>query len=141
MYNKEKRGFYMKNWMIGLLVLVVPVALYLGLKNNKDMQTSTAALAADKPCVIKFSSPMCMDCKKIKGELEPLKPVYKDSVTFIEIDATSNDKKTQEQVETYGVTVVPTIVFLDETNKKVRKIEGFAPKAKLEQYIKELIHG
>lgn len=131
----------MKNWMIGLLVLVVPVALYMGLKNNKEMEASLSAHAADKPCVIKFSSPMCLDCKKIKGELEPLKPVYKDSVTFIEIDATSNDKKTQQQVEEYGVTVVPTVIFLDDANKKVRKIEGFTPKAKLEQYIKELIHG
>lgn len=131
----------MKNWMIGLLVLVVPVALYMGLKNNKEIQASTVAQAASKPNVIKFSSPMCMDCKKIKGELEPLKPIYQDEVVFIEIDATSNDKKTQQQIEEYGVTVVPTIIFVDDANKKVRKIEGFTSKAKLEQYIKELIHG
>ncbi len=131
----------MKNLIIGLLVLVVPVVAYLALKNNKDMQASIAAQAADKPSVIKFSSPLCTDCKKIKGELEPLKPVYQDEVVFIEIDATSNDKKTQQKIEEYGVTVVPTIIFVDDANKKVRKIEGFKPKAQLEEYIKELIHG
>ncbi len=131
----------MKNWIIGVIVLVVPVVAYLGLKNNNDMQKAIVAHAADKPSVIKFSSPMCSDCKKIKTELEPLKTKYRDAVTFIEIDATSNEKGTQEQIDEYGVTVVPTIIFLDDTNKKVKKIEGFEPKEKLEQYIKELIHG
>lgn len=131
----------MKNWIISLLVLVVPVVAYIAMKNNSELQNSMVAQAANKPSVIKFSSPMCMDCKKIAGELNPLKPVYQDRVNFVEIDATSPDKKGQEQIALYGVTVVPTLIFLDENNQKVRKQEGFAPKATIEKYIKELIHG
>ncbi len=131
----------MKNWIISLIVIILPISAYFGLKNNNDMQTTLTAQAAGKPSVIKFASPMCLDCKKIKQELDPLKQLYEDQVTFIEIDATSPDKKTQEKVELYGVTVVPTVIFLDSSKHKERKIEGFEKKEKLEQYIKELING
>ncbi len=131
----------MKNWVISLLVLVVPVAAYFTLKNSNEAQNSLIAQAANKPSIIKFTSPMCLDCKKIATEIAPLKPIYQDRVNFVEIDATSPDKKSQDQITMYGVTVVPTMIYLDENGKKVRKQEGFAPKATLEKYIKELIHG
>ena len=131
----------MKNWIVTLVILALPVAAYFGLKANQENQAGFIAQAADKPSVIKFASPMCLDCKKLKEEMAPLKPTYQDSVNFIEIDATANDKKTQEQIEMYGVTVVPTLIFIDDNNHKVKKVEGFTEKNKIEEYIKELING
>lgn len=131
----------MRNWIVTLVILTLPIAAYLGLKNNKDMQNSIQAQAANKPSVIKFSSPMCLDCKKIKGEIDTLKPIYQDKINFVEIDATSNEKGIQKQIDQYEVTVVPTIIFLDENNYKVQKLEGFSPKEKIEELINELING
>ena len=132
----------MKNWLVTLVVLTLPIAAYLGLKQNQENQAAYIAQAANnKPSIIKFASPMCMDCKKLGAEIEPLKAIYNDSINFIEIDATANDKKTQEQIEMYGVTVVPTLIFLDENNYNVKKVEGFTPKNKIEEHIKELING
>ena len=82
---------------------------------------------------------MCADCKKITGELEPLKDKYKDSVVFVEITATNNDAGTQKKIKDYGVTVVPTIIFLNPSTQKEKKIEGFEKREILEQCIKELI--
>lgn len=131
----------MKNWIVALVILTLPLAVYWGLKNNQEAKKSFSAHAVEMPSVIKFSSPMCMDCKKLADELEEIKPNYQDKINFIEIDATSNNKNTQEQIEKYGVTVVPTLIFIDTKNQKERKVEGFEKKEHLERYLKELING
>ena len=131
----------MKNWIITLLVFVLPVIGYFSLKNSESARNSMIAQAIGKPIVMKFESPMCMDCQKLKKEMESLKPQYSTYVDFVDINATSIDKKTQEDVEMYGVTVVPTIIFLDSNKKQVNKIEGFTPKTTIEKHIKELING
>ena len=131
----------MKNWIISLLILIAPIIAFMALKENSITKNAIVAEASNKPMVIKFSSPMCTDCKKIKGELEPLKDKYAQSVTFIEINATDNSADTQKKIETYGVTVVPTVIFFNPTTQKEKKIEGFETKDKLEKCIKEIING
>ena len=131
----------MKNWIISLIILIAPIIAFMALKESHIAQNAILAEAAEKPTVIKFSSSMCLDCKKVKGELEPLKEKYKNQVTFIEINATSEEPDVQEKIETYGVTVVPTIIFLNPSKHKEKKIEGFETKEKLEQCIKEIING
>lgn len=131
----------MKNWIITLLVFTIPVIAYFSLKNSEDARNAVVAQATEKPTVMKFESPMCNDCQKLKKEMEPLKPMYSNFVDFIDINATLMDKKTQEEVEMYGVTVVPTIIFLDANKNKTHKLEGFTPKATIEKHIKELING
>ena len=131
----------MKNWIITLLVFIIPVIGYFSLKNSEDARNSLVAQAIEKPTVMKFESPMCNDCQKLKREMESLKPMYSNLVEFVDINATSMDKKTQEDVEMYGVTVVPTIIFLDAKKNKVNKLEGFNTKETIEKHIKELING
>lgn len=131
----------MKNWIVTLLVFILPVIGYFGLKNSQEARNSMVAQAIEKPTVMKFESPMCSDCQKLKKEMEPIKPAYSNVVNFIDINATALDKKTQEVVEMYGVTVVPTIIFLDSNKNKTGKIEGFTTKDIIEKHIKELLNG
>lgn len=131
----------MKNWIITLLVFILPVIGYFSLKNSQETRNSMVAQAIEKPTVLKFESPMCSDCQKLKKEMEPLKTSYAQSINFIDVNATDLNSKTQEQVEMYGVTVVPTIIFLDSNKNKVNKIEGFTTKETIENNIKELING
>lgn len=131
----------MKNWIVTLLVFTLPVICYFGLKNSQNARNAMIAQAIEKPTIMKFESPMCNDCIKLKKEMEELKPQYRDYVNFIDINATSLDQSIQKDVEKYGVTVVPTIIFLDSNKNKVNKIEGFTQKATIEKHIKELING
>ena len=131
----------MRNWIISLLVIILPVFIFIALKKNKTDNSAFVAHAANRPTVIKFASPMCLDCKKIAKELEPLKEQYKGRVNFVEFDATSNDALIQNKINKYGVNVVPTIIFLDKNDKKVKMIEGFMQKSQLENYIIEIING
>jgi len=131
----------MKNWIITLLVFILPVIGYFGLKNSAEHRNSMIAQAIEKPTIMKFESPMCADCQKLKKEIEPLKPLYDNQVNFVDINATSLDKKTQADVEMYGVSVVPTIIFLDSNKNQIKKIEGFTEKSTIEKHIKELING
>ncbi len=131
----------MKNWIVTLLVFILPVIGYFGLKNSAEHRNAMIAQAIEKPTVMKFESPMCADCQKLKKEIETLKPLYTNQVNFVDINATSLDKKTQEDVEMYGVSVVPTIIFLDSNKNQIKKIEGFYPKSTIEKHIKELING
>ena len=131
----------MKNWIITLLVFILPVIGYFSLKNSQEVRNSMVAQAIEKPTVLKFESPMCSDCQKLKKEMEPLRTTYAQSINFIDVNATALDSKTQKQVEMYGVTVVPTIIFLDSNKNKMNKIEGFTTKEVVENNIKELING
>ena len=131
----------MRNWIISLIVIILPVFVFLSLKKNKESHSAFIAHAANRPTVVKFASPMCLDCKKITKELAPLKEQYKGQVNFVEYDATATDSFVQNKIDKYGVNVVPTIIFLDKNDKKVKMIEGFVPKSQLEKYIVEIING
>lgn len=129
----------MKNWIVLLLLIVVPLVSYLILKDNHANLTTQTALASNLPTVIKFESPLCIDCKKLETVLNELIPQYQDKINFVKIEATKSDKATTEKVEKYKVTVVPTLIFLDAQGKEVRKTEGFIEKNILDKCLKELL--
>lgn len=76
--------------------------------------------------------------KKVIKEIEPN---YHDRINFIQINATDKNRKVQEYIKRYGVTLVPTIVVLDRNNNKINKIEGYIEQEKLIKEIEDAING
>ena len=65
----------MKNWIIVLLIFVIPLGLYAYLdakaQSNKMCSVEQEKLAmAQKARIIKFSSPMCSECQETAVEME-----------------------------------------------------------------------
>ncbi len=128
-----------KNWIIVLLVFLIPLGLYMWLSGNKaDIQPSVAATAGDE--IIKFSSPMCYECQELEKVFDEVFPKYDNKITLRKIDVTSKDKNTRMLIQEYNVTLVPTTVFKNQDGKIKRRIEGSVQPVILDNYMKELIN-
>lgn len=126
-----------KNFSIITLIFVVPIIAYMILSGH---EASFAKKSADtnKPQIIKFTSLMCLDCKKLGEVMKEVYPKYSDKITLVEVQVQNNDDYTKKQVEKYNVTLVPTLIVINSKGKKLSKIEGFIEKEKLEQIMKDL---
>ena len=131
----------MRNLVIILLILVVPIIAYITLDSKKNKDVISFAQAGDKPVVMIFSSAMCSDCVKMKKVITIVEPQYKDKIDFIRLDAGSSDQQVQSMVKKYNVYLVPTMVFVDKTGKMKHRTEGSMPQVEFEKKLKDLING
>lgn len=126
-----------KNFSIITLIFVVPLVAYM-LLSKPDASLASKATKANKAQIIKFTSLMCLDCKKLNAVIKDVYPKYSNKITLVEIQVQNGDDYTKQQVEKYNVTLVPTLVFINSKGKTVQKIEGFVDKGRLEKLMKEL---
>lgn len=134
----------MKNWIIALAILVIPMVTYYVMDKThagNEAFEANAQSTYSKPVVIKFASPMCLDCKKLEGVMNEVMPKYADQVSYEKINAQSNDSKTESLIKKYTVTLVPTMVFLKKDGSIYKRTEGFISNGELEKIIKGLING
>ena len=96
---------------------------------------------SNTPTLQIYTSTMCIDCQKLKNLINEIEPTYKDSVNFIVINALDKNKKTQNDIKKYGITLVPTIIVFDRSGNQTNKIEGYIEKEKLIAEIEEVING
>jgi len=126
-----------KNFSIITLIFVVPLVAYMIL-SKPDASLATKAPVANKPQIIKFTSAMCLDCKKLGTVMKEVYPKYSDKINLIEIQVQNDDEYTKKQIEKYDVTLVPTMIIINSKGKKLAKYEGFVEKDKLDKIMKEL---
>lgn len=128
-----------KNLIIISLIFALPLIAYAVLSGTK-VESATQEHVSGKPQIIKFSSKLCSDCKKMKGVFETVMPQYSGTVEVIEYDIEKNDKNINNAIDTYNVNLVPTVVYIDKKGKVVRKTEGYVDKHKFEAYVKEILN-
>ena len=123
----------MKNWIVVLLIFVLPLGLYAYLdakaQNDKMCKVVGNELVKNpKAKIMKFSSPMCSECKDVELEMDKAMKDYKDSVIVEEINVIENAGKEVEYnkaaIKKFKVTLVPTLVFLNKDGKQIYKQEG-----------------
>ena len=130
----------MKNWIIAIAILIIPMVTYYVLeKTNSNTSGFEAQASYNKPVVIKFYSPMCLDCKKLDTVVKEVMPKYADKITFQNINGQSNDKNTNELVQKYNINLVPTMVFVKKDGKIYKRTEGALTKKELENILDGLI--
>jgi len=127
----------MKNFSIITLIFVVPLVAYM-LLSKPDVSFANKVTDANKPQIIKFTSLMCLDCKKLDKVMKEVYPNYSDKIALTEIQVQNEDAYTKKQIEKYNVTLVPTLIIINSKGKKLSKIEGFVEQEKLEKLMKEL---
>ncbi|MBQ8848134.1 MAG: thioredoxin family protein [Candidatus Gastranaerophilales bacterium] len=123
----------MRNWIIVLLIFVLPLGLYAYLDakalDAKMCQVQGNELVKNpKAKIIKFSSPMCSECKEANIELDKAMKKYENSVVIEEINVVENVGKgvkyNKAAIKKYHVTLVPTLVFVDKQGNQIHKQEG-----------------
>lgn len=128
-----------KNWIIILLIFLVPLALYWGLTRNE--LTTPPSVASEGDLIIKFSSPMCYECQELDKVFEEVFPKYQKDITLKKIDVTKRDGDCETLIREHDVKLVPTTVFRNQDGRITRRIEGSVQPEVLESYLKELING
>lgn len=83
--------------------------------------------AQPMPVVVDFSATWCPPCKQFKPIFHKLAKKYKGKVNFIYVDI----DKAPQLAEQYGVTSVPTILFVDKEGVINRNI-GFMTEEEVE---------
>ncbi|MGN1125344.1 MAG: thioredoxin family protein [Candidatus Gastranaerophilaceae bacterium] len=126
-----------KNIIIVSLIFILPVIAYFILS---DTQAISATKHKDgSPQIVKFSSKLCFDCKKLKKVFDEIVPNYDNEITVIEYDVQSNDTKTKKAIDDYNITLVPTVIFINRAGQEVKRTEGFVEKEMLEKHINEIL--
>lgn len=130
----------MKNFSIITLIFVIPLVAYFIL-TKPDASLASKNIDANKPQIIKFTSLMCLDCKKLGNVMKEVYPKYSNKINLVEIQVQEENDYTKKQIQKYNVTLVPTMIFVNAKGKQTKRIEGFVEKSTLEKYMKDLING
>ncbi|MBQ7125928.1 thioredoxin family protein [bacterium] len=128
-----------KNVIIVLLILIVPLIAYWGLTKNRTLST-LPGYASVGPEVIKFSSPMCYECKELEKTFNEVYPNYSEKINLTKIDVTNMTKNTQELIKKYQIKLVPTCIFKNSSGNVVTRTEGNMQPEILNNHLKELIN-
>lgn len=123
----------MKNWIIISLLFILPLGLYAYLDAKAQNEAlckveGNSAVMNPKVKIIKFSSPMCSECKEAAQEMDKALKDYKDSVIVEEINVVENVGKgvnyNKNAIKKFKVSLVPTLVFIDKEGNVIKKYEG-----------------
>ena len=121
----------MKNWIIVLLIFVMPLSLYAYLDNKaqaKACKVTGGAISTAGAKVIKFSSPMCSECQEVAVEIKKSMKDFEGSILVEEYNVLDNYEKgknsTKEMIKKYDISLVPTLVFVNKDGKIIKKQEG-----------------
>ncbi len=125
-----------KNIVILLLVFILPLFAYFML--SKTNQGSVSVANTNRPQLIKFTSNMCGECKRVEPVVNNVMEKYQDTIQYIVIPVQVDNRYNQEMIAKYRVTLVPTIILRDKNQKVVKRIEGYVDEKTLDNYLKGL---
>lgn len=80
-----------------------------------------------KPMIIDFSATWCPPCRQLQPIFEKLAEDFRGRITFVTIDVDENPELSQS----YGVTNIPMIVFVNKDGQIQDTIIGFQDRGQL----------
>ncbi len=88
-----------------------------------------------KPIVIDFWATWCGPCKRMAPIIEQMAETYAGKVNIGKCDV----EESVELATQFGITSIPTIVFLNANGELTSRIVGAQSKAKIEEEITKLL--
>ena len=125
-----------KNTVLLLLIFILPLIAYFYLSySGKSEAVSHSAPSAK---IIKFTSTMCGECKRVDEVIKQVYPKYEDKTGLISINVQNGTKYNNEMMAQYRITLVPTIILKDKNGEIYKRIEGYIDAETFDKYLKEL---
>lgn len=90
-----------------------------------------------KPTVLDFYASWCQPCKQLHPLLEQAKSQYGDRINFMSINV--DDPNNDQVVDQFGVSPIPTIVFLNPEGEVVTYSIGFSGEQGLDTGLKKIL--
>lgn len=125
-----------KNILILVLIFIIPIFGYFYLSQKSVSNVSNAN--TNRVQLIKFTSNMCGECKRVEPEVNKVMNKYQDTIQYIVIPVQNQNKYNTDMMNKYHVTLVPTIIILDKNQNIAKRIEGYVDAKTLDGYIGNL---
>jgi thioredoxin 1 len=90
-----------------------------------------------KPTVIDFYASWCQPCKQLEPLIEKAKSEYGEKVNFMSINV--DDPSNESLIEQYGVSPIPTLVFLSPEGEVVTYSIGFSGENGVSSGLKKIL--
>jgi thioredoxin 1 len=95
--------------------------------------TLNNAVKQGKVVMLEIGSVGCVPCDKMRPVMEKLRTDYKDKLEVLFIDVRSD----KDSPRRFGVTMIPTQVFLDKTGNEFHRHIGFYPYEEIAPILKK----
>lgn len=82
---------------------------------------------------VELGSVNCIPCKKMQPIMDSIEKKYGDQIEVIFYDVWKSDQK--KYAKEYGISLIPTQVFLDENGKEFHRHQGFYPEAEIDKVL------
>lgn len=103
---------------------------------DQDQSQTTVSLEP-KPKVLDFYADWCKPCQQLKPIVERFKKRYADKIEFVALNA--DEEENQKLMDQYGVSALPTLVFLAPDGEMVTATIGFSGEDNVTWGVKELL--
>ncbi|MGE5313545.1 MAG: thioredoxin family protein [Acidobacteriota bacterium] len=116
-------------------IILASVALFLLLSPLAVAQKSAVTRGNPKVTFIELGSVNCIPCRKMQPVMKAIEEKYSPLVNVVFYDVWTKEQKPFAQK--YGIRLIPTQVFLDESGKEFFRHEGFFPEEEIRRILKE----
>lgn len=104
-------------------------------QNNKQ-EVKTEAIQENQSTQAKmifyeFGSTTCVPCRQMRPIMESIEKKYGAQISVVFIDV----NKETEKAKSYGIRLIPTQVFVDNTGKEIHRHEGFYPEEEIDKFL------
>lgn len=121
--------------VIGVIAVVAVFAIMSSLKGNTvDIDAVLKeAQSSEKLVLLELSSPTCSTCRRMQPYLQEIEVEYADKVVIKTIDVASRT----DVAKRFGVTAIPTQVFIDKLGNEYFKHVGYFSKNEILKVLRE----
>ncbi|WP_139489083.1 thioredoxin family protein [Brevibacillus dissolubilis] len=106
------------------------------MKEIKTQAEFDAAIASEKPVVVKFYTTWCPDCHRIDPFMPELEEAYKDKLDMISLDRDNFPDLSQE----LNIMGIPSFVAFQNGKETVRFVSKLAKsRQEIEQYLDRVV--
>lgn len=100
---------------------------------SKNEQKVVIENKNSKVTFVELGSVNCVPCKQMQPVMKAIEEKYGEQVDVIFYDVWTQEQKPYAQK--YGIKLIPTQVFLDETGKEFHRHEGFYPEGEIDKIL------
>ncbi len=86
-----------------------------------------------KVTFVELGSLNCVPCKQMQPVMSAIEEKYGDQIKVVFYDVWKADQK--KYAEVYGISLIPTQVFLDELGEEFHRHQGFYPEAEIDRIL------